>query len=69
MMKYPVIEIYMIKHSLSLREFARRCGVPSSTMCRLLKGDTEPSKITIDKILAVTGLSYEECFMEEKDEI
>ena len=68
-MKYPVIEIYMIKHSLSLREFARRCGVPSSTMCRLLKGDTEPSKITIDKILAVTGLSYEECFREEKDEI
>lgn len=62
-MKYPVIEIYMIKHSLSLREFARRCGVPSSTMCRLLNGQTEPSKSTIDKILAVTGLSYEVCFM------
>ena len=63
-MKYPVIEIYMIKHSLSLREFARRCDIPSSTMCRMLKGDTEPSKSTIDKILAVTGLSYEECFRE-----
>ena len=64
MMKYPVIESYMIKHNFSLREFARRCGIPSSTMCRLLKGDTEPPKSTIDKILSVTGLSYEECFRE-----
>ena len=68
-MKYPVIEIYMIKHSLILREFARRCDMPSSTMCRMLKGDTEPSKSTIDKILTVTGLRYEQCFREEKDEI
>lgn len=64
-MKYPVIETYMIKHDLSLRKFANRCGVPSSTMCRMLKGDTEPSKSTIDKILLETGLSYEECFNEE----
>ena len=64
MMKYPVIETYMIKHNLSLREFARRCSIPSSVMCRMLKGDTEPSKSTIDKILAVTGLSYEVCFGE-----
>ena len=63
-MKYPSIEKYMTNHNLSLREFARQCDMPSSTMCRLLKGDTEPSKITIDKILAVTGLSYEECFRE-----
>lgn len=63
-MKYPVIETYMIKHNLSLREFARRCGVPSSVMCRMLKGNTEPTKGTIDKILAEIGLSYEECFKE-----
>lgn len=62
MMKYPVIESYIIKHNFSLREFARRCGIPSSSMRRMLKGDTEPSKNTIDKILAVTGLSYEVCF-------
>lgn len=63
-MKYPVIETYMIKHNLSLRDFAKRCGIPSSTMCRMLKGDTEPSKSTIDKILVETGLNYEECFKE-----
>ena len=67
-MKYPSIPKYMADHNLSLREFARRCDMPSSTMCRLLKGDTEPSKSTIDKILSVTGLSYEECFMEENHE-
>ena len=63
-MKYPSIEKYMTDHNLSLREFARRCDMPSSTMCRLLNGQTEPSKSTIDKILAETGLSYEECFKE-----
>lgn len=66
MMKYPSIEKYMADHNLSLREFARRCDMSSSTMCRLLNGDTELSKSTIDKILTVTGLSYEECFMEDE---
>lgn len=63
-MKYPVIETYMIKHNLRLREFSRRFGIPSSTMCRLLNGQLEPTKSTIDKILAVTELSYEECFRQ-----
>lgn len=67
-MKYPSIKKYMTDHNLSLREFARQCDMPSSTMCRLLNGQTEPSKSTIDKILTVTGLSYEQCFREEKDE-
>ena len=64
-MKYPSIEKYMADHNLSLREFAGLCDMPGSTMCRLLNGDTEPSKSTIDKILALPGLSYEEYFREE----
>ena len=63
-MKYPSIEKYITDHNLSLREFARQCDMPSSTMCRLLKGQTEPPNSTIYKILSVTGLSYEECFRE-----
>lgn len=51
-MKYPSIEKYIAEHNLSLREFARQCDMPSSTICQLLKGDTEPSKSTIVKILA-----------------
>lgn len=64
-MKYPSIEKYMADYNLSLREFVRRCDMPSSTMCRLLNGQTEPSKSTIDKILTVAGLSYEVCFRED----
>lgn len=63
-MKFSLIEKYMADHNLSLREFARRCDITSSTMCRLLNGETEPSKGTIDKILVATGLSYEVCFRE-----
>ena len=63
-MKYPSIEKYMTDHNLSLREFSRQCDMQSSTMCRMLNGDTEPSKNTINKMLAETGLSYEECFRE-----
>lgn len=40
-MKYPAIEKYMKDHNLSLREFDRRCDIPSSTMCRLLNGETD----------------------------
>ena len=65
MVKYPSIKKYMADRNLSLREFARRCDMPSSTMCRLLNGQTEPPNSTIDKILSVTGLSCEECFGEE----
>lgn len=61
-MKYPAIEKHMIDHNLRLREFTRRCNISSSAMCRMLKGNTEPSKNTIDKILLETWMSYEECF-------
>lgn len=63
-MKYPVIEKYMIDHNLSLREFSRRCGISSSTMCRFLQGKTDIMKSNIDKILMETGLNYEQCFKE-----
>lgn len=63
-MKYPTLEIYMLKHEISLRQFADRCGIPPSTMCRLLNGQTDPTKTTIDKILIETGMTYEQCFRE-----
>ena len=66
-MKYPAIEVYMIKNELSLRQFAEKCGIPTSTMCRLLKGKTEPTKSTIDKILNETGMTYEQCFRERAE--
>lgn len=64
-MKYPNLESYMIRHGLSLREFARRCGIQTSTMCRILHGKTDIQKSNIDKILKETGICYEVCFEEE----
>lgn len=63
-MKYPALEMYMVKFGISLRQFADRCGIPPSTMCRVLNGQTEPQKSTIDKILTETGMMYEQCFRE-----
>ena len=42
--------------------FASKCDIPSSVMCRFLNGKTDIRKKNIDKILKVTGLTYEECF-------
>ena len=47
---------------MSLRGFAAKCDIPSSVMCRFLNGNTDIRKKNIDKILKVTGLTYEECF-------
>lgn len=63
-MKYPAIEKYIADHNLSMREFARRCDIKSSALCRILNGQNEPSKSTIDKILEETQMSYEVCFKE-----
>lgn len=68
-MKYPRLEKYLVDKNLSIREFARLCDMPSSTMCRLLNGKTEPTKSTIDRILLETGLNYETCFREEKNDV
>lgn len=60
--KYISLENYMISQGISLREFADRCGIAPSTMSRFLNGKTDIQKSNIDKILKVTGLTYEECF-------
>ena len=61
-MKYWRIEKYIIEKGMSLRGFADKCDIPSSVMCRFLNGKTDIRKKNIDKILKVTGLTYEECF-------
>lgn len=47
---------------MSIREFANKCNVAPSTMSRFLNGKTDIQKKNIDKILKVTGMTYEECF-------
>lgn len=67
-MKYQKIEKYMKENNLSLREFARRCDIPSSTICRMLNGKVDVQKSNIDKILLATKMNYEECFAEKERE-
>lgn len=62
--KYISIEAYIRNQGISLREFVNRCGIAPSTMSRFLSGKTDIQKSNIDKILKVTGMSYEECFKE-----
>lgn len=68
MTKYISIESYIRTQGISLREFANKCGIAPPTMSRFLSGKTDIQKSNIDKILKVTGMSYEECFKEGLNE-
>lgn len=65
-MKYPTIEKFFNNDGISLREFARKCNMPVSTMSRFANGKTDIKKSNIDKILKVMGVEYEECFKESE---
>lgn len=63
-MRYPVLEQYILQNELTLREFARKCGIHPSTMHRILNGKTDIQKSNIDKILKETRMCYEVAFGE-----
>ena len=62
--KYEGLRRWMQDNRVSFSELERRCG--SSKLHKTLTGDCEPRKKTIDNILQVTGLTYEECFKEDQ---
>lgn len=64
-MRFSNIEKYITEHNICLREFSKRCGMPASTMSRIINGKVDVQKSNIDKILKATGMSYEECFKED----
>lgn len=64
---YPAIANYLRENNLSCAGFAKSAGVGAVTITETLKGAHSPSKKTIDAILRITGLTYEEAF-REKDE-
>lgn len=61
-MEYWRIKKHIRDNGMSIREFSNKCGIAPSTMSRFLNGKTDIQKRNIDKILKVTGLTYEECF-------
>ena len=61
--RYIGLRKWMMDNGVSISELERRCG--SRRLSYSLTRDCEPKKKTIDAILRVTGLTYEECFREE----
>ena len=61
---YKNISKWMLEHGCSYSKLARLCGIPSNTLNLFLTGKGDSRKSTIDKILYVTGMTYEEAFQK-----
>lgn len=64
--KYPKIKQYLEENNVKVTDLATACGVTNATMWGNMRG-CGMRKSTIDAILKVTGLTYEEAFSEEED--
>lgn len=64
---YPNILKYMQDHKMNLSDFANAVEMNYANLSRVLKGKNT-SKTSIDKILKVTGMTYEEAFWREENE-
>ena len=65
---YPNIFKYMQDHKINLSEFSTSTGIVYSNLSKFLKGASNPSQASIDKILKATGMTYEEAFWREENE-
>lgn len=63
---FPGLNRWLRFHRLTRAEFARLLGVPTTTMYYALDGRTSINKEMIDKILAYTGMKYEEMTATEE---
>lgn len=61
---YPNILVWMEASGCDYIEMSRRAGMNVNTLRGALAGENS-TKAVIDKILAVTGLSYEQAFCRE----
>ena len=67
---YPNLAAWMNRNKVSRRELLRRMGLTTharnyNRVASYLRGDAQPRKQYIDKMLEVTGLTYEEMFYTE----
>jgi predicted transcriptional regulator len=61
---YPNIKRWIDENHITQPVFAEMVGVCSATIHHYLSGKRELNKKTIDKILEVTGMTYEEAFKQ-----
>ena len=62
---YPNIAKWLDDNGMNIYCFGERCGLSSTSLRNFLLLDLGCTKYTIDKILEVTGLTYEEAFRKE----
>lgn len=70
---YPKLRDWMNENKISRNEFVRRMGLTTHTgnisrFGSYLMGEAYPRKQYIDKMLDVTGMTYEELFFTEVDD-
>ena len=62
---YPNLKNFMRQNRLTGKSFAKKTGICYPTLCRVLSGETDAHKKTIDRILEYTGFSYDQAFSRE----
>ena len=60
---YIGLRMWMLANRVTVKELNKRVGTATS-----ITGGSNPRMDTINKILKVTGLTYEECFKTEVDD-
>lgn len=63
---YPNFTSWLREKNLSYHKFAEMTGVSGQHISHVMTGKGNPSKNWIDRVLEVTGMTYEECFAKEK---
>lgn len=61
---YPNIGRWMRCNRCTLKIMSNLLGCNAASLGRYMRGETQPDKLVIDKILEVTGMTYEEAFKQ-----
>ena len=64
---YPNISRWMAQNGYGYMSIAKMCDIAPQTIQRTLSKGADCKKSFIDKILKVTGMTYEEAFDQTKD--
>ena len=67
--KYPELRRWMNRNKVGRTELLRRMGIESHAenirkLSQIMRGEVEPKKTYIDKMIDATGMTYERLFME-----
>lgn len=63
---YPNLERWMKENGFTQKMVADVIGMTACNFNRTCRGKQDIAKRNIDKILELTGMTYEECFAKEK---